>query len=138
MEERLARSASTLTDSRKDSNDSPEGALVSIVVEVSMFRSGPGADGVISGVVVVWSKKRVGNKLNIPGNIDEPRAVLPIIHAHPNTHIFVSLIARKILCLQTTGLNSRCGALPPTFLKRKRQALFGGLNLNPICNLNNL
>ncbi|GFS77465.1 hypothetical protein NPIL_192961 [Nephila pilipes] len=55
MEERLARSASTLTDSRKDSNDSPEGALVSIVVEVSMSRAGPGADGVISGVVVVCS-----------------------------------------------------------------------------------
>ncbi|GFT11496.1 hypothetical protein NPIL_640081, partial [Nephila pilipes] len=41
MEERLARSASSLTDSRKDSNDSPEGALDSIEVEVFHVQGKP-------------------------------------------------------------------------------------------------
>ncbi|GFU45395.1 hypothetical protein NPIL_516691 [Nephila pilipes] len=65
MEKRLARSASTLTDSRKGSNDSPEGALVSIVVEVSMSRAGPGADGVISGVVVVCRWEISGSEVSV-------------------------------------------------------------------------
>ncbi|GFS95461.1 hypothetical protein NPIL_167001, partial [Nephila pilipes] len=60
------RSASTLTDSRKDSNDSPEGALISIVVvEVSMSRAGPGADGVISGVVVVCRWEISGSEVSV-------------------------------------------------------------------------
>ncbi|GFU29040.1 hypothetical protein NPIL_9951 [Nephila pilipes] len=69
MEERLARSASTLNDSRKDSNDSPEGMLVSMVV-ASISRAGPGngggvvsvEDGVVSGMVLVWRGKISGSE----------------------------------------------------------------------------